>query len=830
MACWLILLFVLCLFCIHPGLAETNMPHGPLRIGIFPFSPINFTDEAGQAQGFYPALLEEISRKEGWELNYVSGSLAEGLEGLQNHEIDLMMSVAYSNERAKIMDYTHESVLELWGQVFVNKDKIGLNVSDLAGHHIGVVQKGIIGKNFIKMAQEAKISFVVHEYPHFDDVFNAVKNGDVTAGVAPQIFGLRHGDEYNLIPSSIQIPPISIHFAAKKGQHHNFLSTIDAYLYRWKQDEASYYYQQHLHWLGREPMAEQVPVWFFPAVIVVAGISLLMFIHGLLCTAQVKKSTVRLASANQELKNRSLELQGKNRELQNEIEHRLQIEKALQESEHRYQLLVEEGFDGIFIHQNFKIIYVNPQILQMTGYTAEEMLGADTLTFVAPESLEQLKAYPDGKAEGVVEFNLKKKNASSLQIEAFFADCTFHGEQARIGALRDISIRKQAEAELRGSEQKYANLFYQFKSLLNAISDPLALLTPGMKTVWTNEAYDQICSELRCGCESGMTFFDLNLNERESPILSCLKAGRVYEDTMITPDQRSWEVKAFPLKDKAQRTNQVIAIAVDVTEKIRLREQASRASRLASLGELAAGIAHEINNPNAVILLNMPIIRDVFADADALFSEYCREHGELSLAGIEYGDLSRELPLLIERTLESAARIKRIVEDLKNFVRDGGPKEFDRIDLNQVVETGVRLLENCIKKSTSHFRTTFGTCLPAGRGDFQKLEQVVVNLIQNACQALTDSKQEVLVETAYDRDANELILRVHDQGQGIAQEQLDRVADPFYTTKRSSGGTGLGLSVTARILQEHQARMFIESEPGTGSVFSVFIPVWEGGD
>jgi len=268
-----------------------------------------------------------------------------------------------------------------------------------------------------------------------------------------------------------------------------------------------------------------------------------------------------------------------------------------------------------------------------------------------------------------------------------------------------------------------------------------------------------------------------------------------------------------------------LVIAVDITEKMQLREEAHRASRLASLGELAAGIAHEINNPNAVILLNSAIIKDAFADAEEILNAYFKEHGELSLAGIDYSELRIELPLLIDRVKDSAERIKRIVDDLKNFIRDEKRTFDEMVDVNKVVTDGVRLLENMIKNSTDHFSLKLEPDLPVIRGDAQKLVQVLVNLVHNACQALTDTSQPIVVETYFDKEARNLILRVTDQGHGIEKDQLPRLFEPFYTTKRSTGGTGLGLSVSHRILKEHGAQMTIASELGKGSVFKVFIPV-----
>ncbi len=523
---------------------------------------------------------------------------------------------------------------------------------------------------------------------------------------------------------------------------------------------------------------------------------------------------------------RTAELAERNRELRDEIAHRKELEVARQESEHRYLTLVEEGFDGVFIHQQGKIIYLNQQFADIIGCDAAELIGRSALELVAPEHHERLSSQIQPPVTQIFEVDMLRHDGSRFRAETYGVACTYHGEPARIATVRDISERTRAAAELRASEQRYSSLYHQFETLLDAISDPLVLLTTEMEPIWTNAAYERVCRELSCGPEQGLTLFDVGCEEKGSPVLRCLQSGQVTEELMTTRDRRIWGVKVFPLKNPAGETIQVIANAIDITEKVRLREEANRASRLASLGELAAGIAHEINNPNAVILLNTPILRDAFTDIEAILADYCRERGDQALAGLDYCEMQKELPVLIDRVEESGERIKRIVEDLKNFIRDEGPKEQSQVDLNQVVEAGVRLLENSIKKATSNFQLDLANNLPSVRGDFQKLEQVVVNLVQNACQALTAKDQLIKVTTSYQPRNRRVRLSVKDQGCGIASDQLQRLTDPFFTTKRAQGGTGLGLSVTARILQEHLATLKITSQPGEGATFSIEIPEW----
>ena len=225
-------------------------PTGNVRIGIFPFEPFNYIDKNGMAQGFNVDLLRELSKDKDWSLKFVPGTWAEGLERLEKQEIDLMMSVAYSTERSKILDYAYESVAELWGQVFLRPDSASKNISDLEGQRVGVMRKDISGINFINTAKQFGITCNIIEFDSHSEVFRAVKDNKIDAGVAPQHFGLRHAQQFGLAASSIMFSPFSIYFAAKKGSQHELLSLIDTQLARWKSDPASFFYKRQNYWFS----------------------------------------------------------------------------------------------------------------------------------------------------------------------------------------------------------------------------------------------------------------------------------------------------------------------------------------------------------------------------------------------------------------------------------------------------------------------------------------------------------------------------------------------------------------------------------------------------
>ncbi|HCE66233.1 MAG TPA: histidine kinase [Geobacter sp.] len=281
-------------------------------------------------------------------------------------------------------------------------------------------------------------------------------------------------------------------------------------------------------------------------------------------------------------------------------------------------------------------------------------------------------------------------------------------------------------------------------------------------------------------------------------------------------------------KRVARRTGE---LALEVAERKRALEELRRhqdkliqADKMASLGILVAGVAHEINNPNGLILLNMPILREVYRDAEEILEERYRAQGDFTLGGLPYSRMRNEVPCLLEEMQEGANRIKRIVEELKDFARQDVSAATEVLDFNAVVQTAVRLVDSSIRAATNRFETDYAPNLPAISGNAQRIEQVVVNLILNACQSLPDMERGIFLTTGYDQSADCVVLELIDQGGGIAPEHVAHLTDPFFTTKRETGGTGLGLSVSASIVKEHDGLLEFDSNPGAGTTVTLKLP------
>ena len=195
------------------------------------------------------------------------------------------------------------------------------------------------------------------------------------------------------------------------------------------------------------------------------------------------------------------------------------------------------------------------------------------------------------------------------------------------------------------------------------------------------------------------------------------------------------------------------------------------------------------------------------------------------IGGIRYPEIRDRIPRLLSGITDGSKRIQQIVEDLRDFVRRDASDMNQSVDVNTVVRSALSLLSNMITKSTSHFSAQYAERLPTLKGNSHRLEQVMINLIQNACQALPDVRRGLSLSTRFDEKTWTIVVKVRDEGIGISPEVLSHITDPFFTTKSDSGGIGLGLSISSRIIKEHGGTMTFISEPGKGTTAEIILPV-----
>lgn len=225
------------------------------------------------------------------------------------------------------------------------------------------------------------------------------------------------------------------------------------------------------------------------------------------------------------------------------------------------------------------------------------------------------------------------------------------------------------------------------------------------------------------------------------------------------------------------------------------------------------------------MLLNSNNLSDIWRDLKPLLDQWLATEGEFIIAGMQYSDMRDDVAALIDGISEGSERIRKIVQSLKDFARRDSGGMDQSVHVNQLIESSAIILSNLIRKTTDHFKIDCDSDLPVIRGNMQQIEQVVLNLVTNACQSLEDKSRAVTVSTRYIAEENAVQIKVSDQGIGISEDNLKHIMDPFFTTKRDSGGTGLGLSISYNIIKSHNGNLSISSKTGCGTTAVIKLPV-----
>ncbi|WP_191603156.1 transporter substrate-binding domain-containing protein [Marinomonas algicola] len=254
------------------------------------------------------------------------------------------------------------------------------------------------------------------------------------------------------------------------------------------------------------------------------------------------------------------------------------------------------------------------------------------------------------------------------------------------------------------------------------------------------------------------------------------------------------------------------------------QQQLIQADKMASLGVLVSGVAHEINNPTGLLIVNLPLLKSAWEDA-LPYLERHPEYENITLAGLPFSRIKEELPYIMHEMNHSTIKIRDIVNDLKDFARVEAEDNKHLVPLNDLISTSVRLVDASIRNATAHFDLNLDPKNLSIYANPQRIEQVIINLIINACDSLEDTDKRIQLSTYFDVDKEEATITLEDQGKGIKAEHLPRLSEPFFTTKREAGGTGLGLSVSSGIISSYHGSMSFDSVVGLGTKVIVKLPI-----
>ncbi len=492
---------------------------------------------------------------------------------------------------------------------------------------------------------------------------------------------------------------------------------------------------------------------------------------------------------------------------------RRRAEDTLGESEERYRNLVELSPDAIVVHIRGKVIFINPAGAKLFGaVNPGQLIGKNVMDFVHPDYRKAVKERihqtgKEGKNVPLIEEKFIRLDGSVIDVDVKAIPITYRGERGALVIIRDITERKQTEEALKQSEEKY-------HTLIDNIQDGVFIIQDS-KIRFANEAFARVGGytvEEVIGKDVGELVAPEDLDivvDRYRRRQTGEDVPHEYEFHMMHRDGRTkilvnMNVGLINYRGRVASMGTV----KDITEKKKLESQLLRAQRMESIGTLASGIAHDINNVLTPIMLSQELLRDKLT-----------------------GEESQRLLNTIERSTQRGASL---MKQIQSFAK-GVEGERNTLQAAHLILEIRQIAKETFPRSIE-IRTDIPKDLWTISGDATQLHQVIMNLCVNARDAMSNggilsiSAENFLVDENYAKMNTEarpgpyVVIIVSDTGTGIPTEVMDRIFDPFFTTKEQGKGTGLGLSTVLGIVKSHSGFITVYSEVGRGTAFRVYLP------
>lgn len=520
-----------------------------------------------------------------------------------------------------------------------------------------------------------------------------------------------------------------------------------------------------------------------------------------------------------------------------------QMEMALIESEDRYRIAIEHSNDGIAIVRGDSHIFVNKRFLEIFGYEqVEEVVGKPISLTVHPDDRERVLGYNWGRQRNesvpsIYEMKGIKKDGETVHIEVSATSTSFHGEPASLAYLRDVTLRKQGEKELRQSLEEVIRAKQEWESLVDSLSELVLLLdkngyiirsNPGAES-WNlrhpgdarkqtpHDVLHPYCTKSDCYLKN---FVSNGLKDsavgKPAELEVEDEALKRYLDIRMRPIRTQHNetsmAKPHTRNNEISRINGSFAVLVihDITERRQAKESLAEAygelketqqeliriEKLALLGKFSSGIAHEIRNPLA----------NIRASAQFCLAQY---------------DLAEEIKKHLRIMLRNSEHANKIIKDLIDLAK---PSEVSLKPGNtsDVINRVCNLVKTRCEKQHILLHKKISRRLPPILMDEERMEKAVLNFVLNALDAMPKSGK--LTTNAYPHfDENKVIITIQDTGKGIPQEDFDKIFHPFFTTKRT--GIGLGLCLADQVISSHKGKLSVDSRVGEGTTITIELPI-----
>lgn len=484
----------------------------------------------------------------------------------------------------------------------------------------------------------------------------------------------------------------------------------------------------------------------------------------------------------------------------------MELYSELSEEKNKLESILLSVGDGIIVADDEnKVIIINSVAERILGVNKQHILGKSIFPCHGePEKVGELIKHSDK----LPWFTTSVKGDKIVEIVA----TSIRGREKIIGfvmVIRDVTIKKKMEKELREYSEHLERMIDERTKEIKETKDYLQSLLENANDVIYTINKDRVFTYVNQKIEDwgykkdeliGQSIFSIMSPKHKGKRLNkSIRDGvkQIYEVELFNKkgETRNVFISSSPLRDETGNITGLLGIARDITEQKKIQHQMNRTEKLAAIGQLATGIAHEINNPLGGIQ-NCVRTLHIEGDNDTLRKRY--------------------LPLLEK----GVNRIESVIRNLLDFAKEH-QFEFSSHNLDEIITETLKLVEYKIKEKNLELKLDLNTNSKKFILDYNHLQQVFINIIINAIQAMTD-RGTLSIKSREEK--NELIITVSDTGTGIPPENLSKIFDPFFTTKDIGSGTGLGLSVSYGIIEKLGGKIEVNSEVNKGTIFTIVIP------
>ena len=488
----------------------------------------------------------------------------------------------------------------------------------------------------------------------------------------------------------------------------------------------------------------------------------------------------------------------------------------MSEAEQRLKAIINTMVDAIIIFDEKGILETfNLAAERMFGYSHLEVVGLNINILIAEPHRgkhdEYLKIYQESAENSAIgirrELVGQRKDGTFFPLDLALSEAHLENQTIFTGIIRNLTESKQADEALRritkyldvillnlpvgvaileGPEFRYFRI-NQALADLNGLSvddhlgRPLAEVLPHAKEMIIPEL-DKV---IDTGCPILHREFSIKLPNNPDSAVNLV----------------DWQI---PVPNKDNKLSAVVSIVVDTTQLTVAQAMLVQSAKLAAIGQIASGLAHEINQPLGEIKVRADFTKLILEQEQDINREKVSDNLNAISAGID--------------------RATKIIKHLKIFSRQDRLSEYEKVDINWLVNESFVLMHEAMQLERIDVQKELAESLPQVSCDYIRIEQVITNLISNAKDALQMSDVKQLVVRSY-RRGNNIFIEVKDSGKGIPRAIIGKIFDPFFTTKPVGQGTGLGLSISYGIIQEHNGTLAVNSKEGEGTCFTISLPI-----